>query len=249
MSEWNWRFVTLPGLFNFRDLGGYHGRDGRRVRTGRLYRADAPPHDSAAALRRLGVRSVLDLRREDEVERAGRVGDRAGCAYFNVHPGHDLADERLSWSACDPASDGGVARFLADRYLSMATFSITEFGAALRIVADPGNAPLVMHCRAGRDRTGVLAGLVLALLGVGDAAVAADFALSAEGMRRYYAWHRRTGSTQPLPPPHEVASPGAAMELFLVRLRERFGSIEQYAATAGVSSAALESLRTLMLEG
>jgi protein-tyrosine phosphatase len=239
------RFLAFAGVHNFRDLGGYRGQDGRPVRMRRLFRADAPTHLSeqdGKLFADLGIHTVLDLRRAVEVERAGRVAGAEGRRYVNVHPTH----EGLAWESYDPGI--GIERFLADRYLSMATATIGEFGTALTVVADPDSAPLVMHCHAGRDRTGVLAALVLALLGVDDDRIAEDYALSAEGMRRYYAWHRRTGCAEPLPPPHGVASPREAMTLFLDRLRERFGGVQDYAAAAGVSAAAIRALRGHMLD-
>jgi len=240
------RIVPFSSMFNFRDLGGYRVRDGRTVVWRRLFRADSladlAPED-AEAFTALRIRTVIDLRRAAELAADGRVPDAAGLTYVNLQPMH----QGLGWETYDPAA--GVARFLADRYLSMAQVSTAEFGAALRLIADPGRAPLVMHCHGGRDRTGVLAALTLALLGVPDEQIEHDYALSEEGERRYNGWHRLAMPTAPLPAPHLVATPREAMCLFLTGMRARFGSVEAYADGAGVTSQVIERLRDGLLTG
>src|SRR5438874_9259319 len=138
------------------------GADGRIVHTGRLYRSDSLHRLTEAEceqLAGLGIRTVLDLRRPAEIERDGRIPDLDGLAYFNLHPVH------REWHAGSYDESAGPHRFLADRYLDMAEEGIEGFGAALRLISDADRAPLVMHCFAGKDRTGVLAALTLTLLG------------------------------------------------------------------------------------
>ncbi len=240
------RFLPFSAIFNFRDLGGYSSRDGRMVVWRRLFRADSLASltpDDREAFAALRIRTVIDLRRGSEVAGDGRVPDAAGLTYVNLQPMH----RGLGWETYDPAV--GAARFLADRYLSMAEVSIGEFGAAVRLIADPQRSPLVMHCHGGRDRTGVLAALILALLGVPDEQIVHDYALSAEGEQRYNSWQRRARPTEPLPAPHLVATPHETMRLFLAELRARFGSIEAYAVAAGVCTQVIEQLRDSLLSG
>src|SRR5205814_8355095 len=113
-------------------------------------------------------RTVLDLRRPHEIVRDGRVPERDGLAYFNLHPVH------REWNLGH--YEGDPARYLADRYLDMAEDRVEGFGAALRLLSDANRAPVVMHCLAGKDRTGVLAAPTLSLLRVPETAIRADYA-------------------------------------------------------------------------
>jgi protein tyrosine/serine phosphatase len=233
-------------VFNFRDLGGAPTDDGRCVHYGRLYRSDSLhriTETECGQLCALGVRTVLDLRRPYEIERDGRIRDTAGLAYFNLHPVH------REWNPAryDPAD--GPARFLAARYLDMADEGAAGFGDALRLIADPRHAPVVMHCFAGKDRTGVLAALVLSLLGVPDPHIAADYALSERAQASLSAQILAdSGETTRFEPPLAfVVCPPEAIMMFLTGLRQRYGSVRGFAGHAGVSEEHLASLRAHLL--
>ena len=233
-------------VFNFRDLGGAPTVDGRSVHYGRLYRSDSLhrlTEPECGQLCALGVRTVLDLRRPYEIERDGRIPATDGLAYFNVHPVH------REWNPAryDPAE--GAARFLADRYLDMAEEGWAGLGEALRLIADPRHAPVVMHCFAGKDRTGVLAALTLSLLGVPDEHIATDYALSERAQASVTAQiiADAGGRERPEPPIAYVVCPPEAMLLFLAGLRERYGSVRSFAAHSGVTEGDLASLRSHLL--
>jgi protein tyrosine/serine phosphatase len=147
-----------------------------------------------------------------------------------------------------------MPRYLADRYAEMADGGIAganPVGAALRLLIRDDMAPLVFHCAAGKDRTGVLAALTLGLLGVADDDIADDYALSADAERRYQEWQRR------LAPEREEAGhaapwmlnpcPREAMLLFLTELRERHGSVDAFARRAGLGDAEIARLRDRLL--
>jgi protein tyrosine/serine phosphatase len=238
------RTINFSSVFNFRDLGGLTGSDGRTVHYGRLYRSDSLHRltgEEGEKLAALGVRTVLDLRRPSEIARDGRVPELPGLAYFNLHPLH------REWNMGHYA--GGPERYLADRYLDMATEGIEGFGAALRLISDPHRAPVVMHCFAGKDRTGVLAALTLALLGVSEADIMADYAASEAAQAPLGAQIRRDFPDQLVgAPPHVLACPPQAIGLFLTELAGRHGSIYGYAGLAGVTALHIESLRAHLLD-
>lgn len=244
------RVVPFSTVFNFRDLGGYPAADGRTVRWGRVYRSDGLfrlTTGDFATFAALDLRTVLDLRRPDELAADGRVAEALGLDYHNVNfhaetwPPHELGPEAMP-------------RYLADRYAEMADSGITgpnPVGSALRLLARDDVAPLVFHCAAGKDRTGVLAALALGLLGVADDDIADDYALSAEAENRYQEWQRRIapewaedGHAAPWtlnPCPRE------AMLLFLTELRERHGSVDAFARRAGLSGTEIATLRDRLL--
>jgi protein-tyrosine phosphatase len=160
------RVVPLPGSFNVRDLGGLVGADGRRVRTGRVLRGDYPAFADVdpAAVGRLGLRTVVDLRRGTEAAVECVAWAEHGVGY---HRCPVTAFEQSSWEA----------RYSA--YLEDRPETVVE---AVRQVLDPVNHPVLFHCAAGKDRTGLVAALVLAVLGVPDEEIVADYALSAESV-------------------------------------------------------------------
>ncbi|PZG11298.1 protein tyrosine phosphatase [Micromonospora craterilacus] len=239
------RRIPFSATFNFRDVGGYRGRDGRTVRTGRLYRSDSlhrigdPDRDAFAAL---GVRTVIDLRRPSEVERDGRVPDFDGLTYRHIHPEH------AEWGEQPYQPGGDLARYLADRYADLARTGTAGLAEAISLIAEGANAPVVVHCVAGKDRTGIVCGLTLAVLGVNDAEIAADYALSNEASRQYSAWVAATLPDAAKVPAPFLASPAETMLLFLAEIREGHGSVDDYLRTAGVTDDQLTALRTHLLD-
>jgi protein tyrosine/serine phosphatase len=241
------RGVAFANVFNFRDLGGYRTRQGATVRWRRLYRADdlsnlgADEYERFAAL---GIRTVVDLRRPTEIEEIGRAPELAGVAYHHVHLEHP------QWQARDFASTAERAAYVIERYQEMAAISADGLGEALRLIADANLAPLVFHCIAGKDRTGIVAALTLSLLGVGDDEIVEDYHLSERV--EPLAWARYTSERRPdlrdLHRPYEV-SPRAAMRGFLGHLRAEYGSIDAYAASIGVSDECAASMRAHLLDG
>ncbi|WP_189169358.1 tyrosine-protein phosphatase [Pilimelia anulata] len=240
------RRLTFSALFNFRDLGGYRTGGGHTVRWRRLFRSDSLHRltlADAAAFDALGIRTVIDLRRVTEVDRDGRVPGHDRFAYHHIEPMHEL------WEATPPPTDGtGHARWLADRYLDLARDGAGGIAAALAVIADPDSAPVTVHCVAGKDRTGVVCAVALALLGVADDEIAVDYALSAEATTDLLAWVAETGAELPDLPPAYFASPAEAMRLFLAELRAAYGSVEAYARAAGLAPAQLAALRGHLLD-
>ncbi|GAA2707689.1 tyrosine-protein phosphatase [Micromonospora olivasterospora] len=239
------RRIPFSAMFNFRDVGGYPTRDGRAVRWARLYRSDSPHRIDGAdrdAFVALGVRTVIDLRRPEEVTRDGRVPELDGLAYRHIHPEH------ADWAQAPYEPDTSLARYLADRYADLAGTGAAGLAEAVGLIADSANAPVVVHCVAGKDRTGIVCALTLAALGVSDADIATDYALSTEASERFSAWvAATTPEGEELPAPF-LASPAEAMTLFLTELRQGHGSVEGYLRHAGVSAAQLAALRAHLLE-
>ncbi|KXK63189.1 protein tyrosine phosphatase [Micromonospora rosaria] len=240
----NSRRIPFSAMFNFRDVGGYRGHDGRTVRWQRLYRSDSLHRiddTDREAFAALGVRTVVDLRRPYEVTRDGRVPDFTGLTWRHVHPEHAEWDE----SPYQPGSD--LARYLADRYADLAQTGTAGLADAVGVIADSANAPVVVHCVAGKDRTGIVCALTLSVLGVADADIAADYALTAEAAQRFAAWAAEVMPERGTLPPAWLASPAETMLLFLAELRAAHGSVEGYLRSAGVTDAQLTALRTHLL--
>lgn len=228
-------------VFNFRDAGGVATSDGAMVPAGLLYRSDALcdlAESDREAYAALGVRTVIDLRKQVELDRYGRAPQWACERWHNVPLNNPM------WRHEDFSSADGVAAFLTERYHEAAVHAAEDIVAAVRILADPDCGPAVVHCWGGRDRTGVVVALVLALCGVADADIAADYHRTEHGTARFLAWRERHRPGKPPLEPYLASTPAEAMLLFLTELRQCHGSIEGYLTGAGLTEAEIAALRT-----
>jgi len=199
----NW--IDLDGLVNLRDVGDIPTTDGGRVERGRLFRSDnlqRLPADTVAALLGLGITDVVDLRTDLEVAQEG-PGPLTRESGVTIHH-HSLFKEQLTEEQTQAglttqinalSSDEVIAQALpwtevvrptievsddsASFYLSYLADRPDSALAALRAIAYADGAALV-HCAAGKDRTGTIVALALSLVGAEPQAVIDDFAASAQ---------------------------------------------------------------------
>nr|WP_205863440.1 tyrosine-protein phosphatase [Planosporangium thailandense] len=232
-------------MHNFRDVGGYPTLDGRTVRWGRLYRSDSLGKlrgDDWERFRALGVRTVIDLRYPWEIEAKGRVPAGDGLTY------HNLSIEHRSYDQAALAADVETARFLADRYAEVVADGVKELRQVLDVIAVADNAPVVFHCAAGKDRTGIVAALVLSLLGVSEADIVADFALTGLATERLVADWRSNNPGRTLLWPGFGQAPAELMRQFLDEMATRYGSVRGYAVDhLGVDDDLIEAMRAHLL--
>lgn len=239
------RHLSFDQLHNFRDLGGYPTADGRTVRWGLLFRSDSLGKLEGGDWERflgLGIENVIDLRYPWEIEAKGRVPGHPSFAYHNLSVEHRPYDQ----AALGPDVEPGP--YLAERYLEVAHDGVAELRLALEVLAYQ-DGPAVFHCASGKDRTGLLAAVVLTLLGVSEQDIVADFALTELATDRllddWRAGH--PGRTQVWP--GYGRAPAEVMSLFLAALAAKHGSVHAYAADLlGADSALVEALRVRLLE-
>lgn len=238
------RNLGFSATYNFRDVGGYTGLDGRTVRWRRLFRSDALHRLGEAdtdAFAALGVRTVIDLRRPFEIERFGRVAERYGLDYRN------LVLKHVDWEEVEHPEDVVHERWLADRYLNFAEDGRHAILESLRVIADPASAPVIVHCMAGKDRTGTVCALTLSLLGVSDEDIAADYALTTAAMARLTAYLSEKHPEAVEGNQHMFDSPAGAMLMFLADLRALHGSVEGYVTEIGLTGDEIASMRAHLL--
>ena len=238
------RSLTFTTSYNFRDVGGYAGLDGRTVRWRRLFRSDALHRlgeADAEAFAQLGARTVIDLRRPFEVEKFGRVPERYGLDYHHVVLNH------IDWETIEQPGVAEQERWLADRYLNFAEDGREALRTSLRVIADASRAPVIVHCMAGKDRTGTVCALTLALLGVSDQDIAADYALTTAAMRPLTAYLLEKNPEAVQGNEHMFDSPPGAMLLFLDDLRAMHGSVDDYVREIGLTDDEIASMRAHLL--
>jgi protein-tyrosine phosphatase len=166
------RRVPFDGITNLRDLGGYPTGDAGATRWGRVFRADALHKltaDDLDAFDELGVRTVYDLR--GDVERAEFPGPVPSLHVSIVGRPRDA--ERPPPKADMTTREG--EEMLRDVYVGALTHSAIEIGSIMRGLADPDRAPAVFHCHGGKDRTGIVAAVLLLALGVERDTVLDDY--------------------------------------------------------------------------
>src|ERR1700736_2487437 len=181
------RVIAFDAVFNFRDLGGYISADGRTVKWRALFRADGLNRLTAEEIEKvlaLGITTVIDLRTPEEIDSRGRFPALAGVTYRHL----PLFDVMPDWSGAPDWNDPG---FLDDRYVEMLDSAREAVAEVLHWLPEPSNLPAVFHCAAGKDRTGIVASVVLSLLGVERETIADDYALSHAAMARLEEWIER----------------------------------------------------------
>jgi protein-tyrosine phosphatase len=176
------RLLQFPGLMNVRELGGHPTLDGATTRLRSLLRADDLVQltpEGAQALADYGVRTVIDLRWPAEI--AARPHPSAlRERKVRYHSISLLADDEMEW-----ASLSGECR---KEMWKCAVLEHTrpQLKAVLEIIAAAAAEPLLFHCVAGKDRTGLIAALLLALADVEPEAIAADYAASTAQLAEAY---------------------------------------------------------------
>ncbi len=177
------RHLDWEGCFNVRDLGGLRKIDGRETRRGRLVRANRLDRLTAAgwaAVSAHGVRTVIDLRNDDEL--GVDVAPRPSSVR-TIHLPLDGSEDREFWDIWGSGPQFGTPLYYRphlDRFPDRSA-------AVISVIARAEPGAVAFHCGGGRDRAGQVAMLLLALVGVVPEEIAADYALSAERLRPDYA--------------------------------------------------------------
>jgi len=230
------RPLRIPGLFNVRDLGDHPTTDGARTRPRSLLRADDLAQLQLPGLRALeayGVRTVLDLRWPEEAARDPNPVPQAlpGVRFEHVSLLTHTEDEWRLRSR-DVAKELWKCVVLAHVR--------AELRRVLTVIAHAAPEALLFHCVAGKDRTGLVAALLLALADVEPQAIAADYAQSGENLRAEYL--RRYAGADPARIIEAVRCPPEGAYNMLKFLEEA-GGVRAYLGSIGLSGAEVAALR------
>lgn len=250
-------FVALEGAANFRDAGGFATAAGKRVRQGLLYRANhlsGLTGDDHAILAALDIRTIYDLRERNERERSPtrwpgpRI--RAWSDRDHVAPW----SEKLRDYSQDAA---GMRQFLTDLNAELPHAFAARIAEIVRGLA-AGDGACVIHCSAGKDRTGVVIGVLLALAGVPRDAIIAEYLLTGGRMNLVADQHKAfdgEGNARPRRLSDEAMSgllsvdPGFLAAAF-ASIEARYGTLDGYAREGlGLDAETIAAFQAAVVEG
>jgi protein-tyrosine phosphatase len=239
------RHLNLEGTYNLRDTGGYSTLDGRAIRWRTFFRSDSLhrlPSVAQTTLMGYGVRTVIDLRRSDELQVAPNVFASSS----------DVTYHHVSLLLDTPPIRRQVPRPLMDTYRVILDQRQEQLRQALATLAAPGGLPALVHCTAGKDRTGLIVALVLGLAGVPTTTIVEDYALSAHYLVGTYLEEARQRAEKNGLPwewfQHQVICPPEFMRTTLQYLDERYGGIAAYVHAIGLSDTQCLRLQEALVE-
>ena len=231
------RLLDFPSLLNARDLGGYPTIDGARTRWRSLIRSDDLAQLTLAGLQafsRFGIETVVDLRWPDEVAESPTPVTRV-LKHIRYEQISLLTRTQEEWRR---RRADNSAKELWNR--SMLEQVREELKEVLDVIATASPGPLLFHCMAGKDRTGLIAALMLALADVVPEAIAYDYAASTENLRDAYL--QRYRDAEPAKIIDAVQCPEAGVHNMLAYLA-KFGGAQPYLEEIGVSAEHITRLR------
>jgi Protein tyrosine/serine phosphatase len=229
------RKVELAGAFNVRDLGGYQSRLGRETRRGKLYRADGLNRLSEEDIQKLAALKInldIDLRSDEEIKKwPDKIIELSGLSY-----------EKVSLLPSVDATE--LPKSLGELYLYMLDHSQAEFLRIFQLIAKNADGVTLFHCSAGKDRTGLVAALLLLLVGVEERFVVQDYTESQENLRpmlKVFAEMNDPALAAYLTSRPEDIAP------FLEKLQAEYKGAEGYLCHLGVTRDEIGRLRGILL--
>jgi protein-tyrosine phosphatase len=225
MTELPSRHLNLQGASNFRDLGGYAAGDGRTLRWRQVFRSNHLGHlteDDIKAVRGLGVKTAFDFRGADERKAAVCVVDEIKVHSLPIEPTVVAAlRAKLQARALSSGDALEIMRESYRGYVRLNTHSFRELFA--KLIED--SAPLVIHCTAGKDRTGFAVALLLNALGVSENVISEDYLLT----NRFYRRDPRSASDLPTDVRQAIGSVDASfLAAGFEAVTTQYGDLESY---------------------
>ena len=245
------RHLELEGTVNTRDVGGYATADGRQTRWGQLLRSDSLHELSPASQQTLidfGLRSVLDLRKSREMQekRNAFFGSDQGVTYYH----QNMVGDTLIREREDIPKGLDYVEHMRWSYSVVLDRRKSHIHDTLVLLSQEGTLPALVHCAGGTERTGLIVGLVLGIVGVPDETIAEDFALTARlTYDQYLKTHPEVDADSYSLQDHQdrVCRPDTMLAV-LRTLEERYCGVVGYARNIGMSEEQIEALREAMVE-
>ena len=247
---------ALKTINNFRDCGGYATTDGQRMRTGRLYRSgtvDGARNGDLHTLETIGLKTIVDLRapKEKKKELPAIAGTRRIDVPIELE---NRTRERIQPLMTKRGAEGEVIDILEQMYRDLADEAWPQAGELFKILLNADAYPVLIHCRAGKDRTGFMCALVQQAIGVERAAIFRDYCETnnhfglvtprVERMMRIFS----LGRLQMENVRASLSAREEYLQAALDQIDQRHGGMAAYLAKCGVTSVELETLCGLLVE-
>jgi protein-tyrosine phosphatase len=231
------RDLAWEGLLNVRDLGGHSTEDGGETQYGRVVRADSIRRLTDAgwqALLDYGVKTIIDLRTDQELEADPPAELPLEIQHVSLFDEDPIVFMKVE-SVAQDAPNAAVAT--REVYLIFLESFKQNVAAAIRAVARAPEGGVVVHCMGGKDRTGLITAFLLHLAGVDTEQIAADYAVSEERLKpRHEEWFAAAETEAELERLKRIAqTPAEAIVGVFEELERRYGSIEDYLRSGGLS--------------
>ena len=269
------RTLAIEGMINFRDMGGYHTKQGQQVRWGRLYRSDHLYNATAKgleAIKALHIKRIIDYRSPDEISKYPNPILPAETIIYELDPSAHTAELSAQFSSSKSDEDANLIQTLLQKkareglenhdeivlrqYENFVTGHHAKhaFSRMLHITASEAEGPILQHCRGGKDRTGFGAMLLLGVLGVQRDDLIADYMLT-ESNRRQRNAIKMAGYRELTDDPEVLAYLHAFIdtkpdfiEKSICTIEKNYGSIEEYSIRElGLTDVAIQRLKARYL--
>ena len=253
------RVIDLEGTTNTRDIGGYATAERREVRMGQILRSENLSRltaDDFQRLEEIGVRTVIDLRSAREHEEKPTVWQGDNPPQFFHFP---IGDADNAWFRSQSRmmkdnrfTEEQALEHMVDGYRMIAEEGPSSYRELMALVLDASNWPILIHCNAGKDRTGIATALILEAVGVERDVIMDDYLLTNDVGRSgdkaallaresaKYARHRRSPSAEAWYP--IVGVRAEMLQAFYASVDERHGSMDAFLASLGADSAVRATL-------
>lgn len=246
------RNVNIPGIQNFRDLGGYKAPRGKNVRWGMLYRSaqiDSIDYSSYRELKNIGIKTIIDLRSDSELHNYPRLQKGFHVVHIPIVTGN--MENILQEIQEGKIKTDTIYRMVEQMNRELISNYQKEYKQIFDILLNKENYPVILHCSSGKGRTGVASALALASLGVNDDIIMEDYRLSND----YFNIPKASKYAYKLPAYSQeaITTLFSAKEDFLNAAKEeierRYGDVPTYLRKGiGLSKADIHQLRGILLE-
>jgi len=235
MIEKTNRHLSLKGTYNIRDLGGYKTSSGTTIPWRKFLRGDSPHllnNDGMSYLHQEGLRLIVDLRTKKEIKEAPNPFEKfSGVKFLNLPLFDDLAP--IFMLNNKTSKENPLLRF----YLTALHNRHDAIKAIMSEIANVDDGAVMFNCTAGKDRTGIVAALLLGLVGVSSEEIIYDYTLTTplipDLVKQLLLESKKRGGDIAK---HSkmLESPADVIKLTLLDLEKRYGSIKNYFKTIGV---------------
>ncbi|WP_291527885.1 tyrosine-protein phosphatase [Bacteroides sp. UBA939] len=246
------RNINIPGIQNFRDVGGYPSYETKkRVRWGMLYRSaqiDSIENYAYRELKNIGIKTIIDLRSESELRRYHLLQQGFNIIHIPIEAGS--MEDILKGVREHKIKSDTVYRIVERMNREQVMNYHKQYRQIFDILLNSANYPIVIHCSSGKGRTGIVAALILASLGVSSDIIMEDYRLSND----YFNIPSASGYAYTLPARAQeaITTIHSAREDFLnaakKEIERRYGDVDTYLSRAiGLSKDEIKELQSMLL--